>query len=176
MAKPLLQAFAPVAAADAIVLVLGSMPGAISLHQQQYYAHPRNAFWPAMQAILGAPRDLDYRARCRLLTDNKIAIWDVLQACHRPGSLDSRIDMKSAVGNDFNGFLARHPAITSILFNGRKAESLFRRLVRPTLVRDDIQYHSMPSTSPAMASLDLQTKTQRWRDVIEPTLKKTILA
>ncbi len=168
--KPLSHAFPPIARSDAVVLILGSMPGAISLAQHQYYAHPRNAFWPAMSAILGADNDLDYKLRSDLLMDNRIAVWDVLQSCHRPGSLDSRIDMKSAISNNFEDFLARHPAIRNILFNGRKAESLFKRLALPTIDATGITLHPLPSTSPAMASMDLEAKTACWRDVLLPAL------
>jgi hypoxanthine-DNA glycosylase len=147
------------------------MPGAISLEQHQYYAHPRNAFWPAMLSILGRTAVPDYQARCGLLIEHRIALWDVLQSCHRPGSLDSKIDMKTAVSNDFGDFLQQHGQIRSILFNGRKAESLFRRFALPSLGGVDINLHTLPSTSPAMAAMDLATKTERWREVLLPALQ-----
>ncbi len=170
--KTVSTAFAPIARADARVLVLGSMPGVISLDQQQYYAHPRNAFWPAMQSILDVTGELDYDARCQILLERQIAVWDVLQSCHRPGSLDSKIDMSTVVCNDFAGFLQQHPSIRSILFNGRKAQSLFRRFALPTLGDRDIDLLVLPSTSPAMASMDLATKTAHWRAALLPALQK----
>ena len=117
--------FPPIARADARVLVLGSLPSEASLRAQQYYAHPRNAFWNIMQVIAGAAGG--YASRCRALEQRGIAVWDVLQRSVRPGSLDADIDMASAVPNDFAGFFAGHLQVRLVCFNGRKAQAVFRR-------------------------------------------------
>ncbi len=163
---PVVRSFAPVAAPDARVLILGSMPGVASLSAGQYYAHPRNAFWPIMGALLGFAADAPYAARLQALTRSGIALWDVLAACVRPGSLDAAIDPASAVPNDFAGFLAQHPRVTAVFFNGSAAADCFRREVQPkldparalTLVR-------LPSTSPAHAAQSFATKCAQWRAV-----------
>lgn len=107
------------------MLVLGSMPGAISLRQGRYYAHPRNAFWPIAAEILGFDPALDYALRLERLTQAGVALWDVLQGCEREGSLDA--DIRNAVPNDFAGFLRAHPRLRRVCLNGGKAASLFRR-------------------------------------------------
>ena len=78
------RGFPPVARSDAIVLVLGSLPSSRSIAEQQYYAHPRNAFWPIMKSILGV--DGSYEERCGQLIAHRIALWDVLASSVRPCS------------------------------------------------------------------------------------------
>src|SRR3954451_23432881 len=103
--------FPPLESATACTLILGTMPGAASLRAGQYYAHPRNAFWTIIGELLGFDARLDYAARIDHLAAARIAVWDVLQSCERPGSLDSNIDRQSVVPNDFPGFFAAHPRI-----------------------------------------------------------------
>ena len=160
--------FPPIARADAQVLVLGSLPSRASLQAQQYYAHPRNAFWTIMQAIAGAKGS--YASRCRSLQEQGIAVWDVLSSSVRPGSLDSDIDMTSAVPNDFEGFFAGHPDIRLVCFNGRKAQQLFERHVQPLHKDREPEFALLPSTSPAHASLTMAEKLEIWRGIIEPVL------
>lgn len=162
MSEPLAESFDWLAAPDAQVLIVGSMPGIASLQQQQYYAHPRNAFWPIMQQIFNWPT-LDYTGRCQALINEKIALWDVLRSCHRRGSLDSAIDNSSLEINDFQAFFSRHPQIRCVLFNGSKAAQLFqRRVVLPTEIRTE----QLPSTSPAHAAMSFQVKLAKWRTAL----------
>ncbi|MDT8310240.1 MAG: DNA-deoxyinosine glycosylase [Methylophaga sp.] len=159
MSLSLAQGFDWLARPDAQVLILGSIPGIASLQQQQYYAHPRNAFWPIMQQIYDWPH-LDYARRCQALINEKIALWDVLHSCRRRGSLDSDIDSNSLAINNFPALLSRHPDISRILFNGAKAAQLFQRHVN---IPDAIQLVKLPSTSPAHAAMSFQVKLEKWR-------------
>ena len=164
----LLEAFPPVAASHAHTLILGSMPGAASLTAGRYYAHPRNQFWPLMQDVLGIDADLPYEQRLAQLQAQGFALWDVLGACEREGSLDTRIDPKSIQVNDFADFLAEHPCINRIFFNGAYAEKAFRTHALRTLPwPDSLQLRRLPSTSPANASLSLAQKRAAWR-MIKP--------
>lgn len=87
--------FPPIAKPDATILILGSMPGQKSLDENQYYAHPRNSFWPIILKLFKLKGELTYTQREQLLLDNRIAVWDVLKSCYREGSLDSDIDNSS---------------------------------------------------------------------------------
>lgn len=156
------RSFAPVADAGARVLVLGSMPGVASLGAAQYYAHPRNLFWPIMGSLLGFDAGLPYAQKMRHLGAAGIALWDVIGECVRPGSLDTRIDARSVVPNDIGVLLACRPSITRIRFNGAAAEALFRRHVAPGLAATpDLQ--RLPSTSPAHAAMGFEAKLAAWR-------------
>jgi len=165
----LLQGFEPLVGRAPTVLILGSMPSAASLAQHQYYARPQNAFWRIMGELCGAGPELEYAERTRRLTDAGIALWDVIGHCVRPGSLDSAIDMKSVEANDFAALLTRFPSIRAVCFNGRKSQEVWRRNVRSSVeeVWPDLVYIDLPSTSPAMATLDFAGKLERWSRVKE---------
>lgn len=178
------QSFAPVGRDDARVLVLGSMPGVASLEASAYYAHPRNAFWPVMISVLTdcAPRyelldDWPYRQREALLLSQGIALWDVLAECERPGSLDSAIQTSTVKVNDLVGFVAQHALIKCILFNGQTAARLYRKHAATPMdsMLDSqgrqLDLKTMPSTSPAMASLNLHAKYKVWNAALVSALQ-----
>lgn len=162
----ILQGLAPIAARDARVLVLGSMPGAASLSAARYYAHPQNRFWPIMGELVGAMPALPYEERLQRLRRAGIALWDVLDRCEREGSLDSSIRDDTAQANDFARFFARHRAIRVVLFNGAKAEAAYRRLA-PPLQGFGIASARLPSTSPANASVAPAAKLAAWREALQ---------
>lgn len=158
------SSLSPVARPDARILILGSMPGTLSLQEQQYYARPRNAFWQIMGELYGAGREQDYATRLAILQDQKIALWDVLASCNRPGSMDADIRRGDAVANDFAGFFALHPDIDRVFFNGVAAHKFYEQLVAPAQAdRDDERrYQQLPSTSPANAAMRLTEKVRVW--------------
>ena len=158
------HSFPPVAAADARVLILGSMPGTASLAAGEYYAHPRNLFWPILGELVGARRVLPYAERLQIVRTAGIALWETLASCVRPGSLDSAIAPDSIVVNDFAGFYAAHPQLRRVCFNGAAAADIYRRRVLPTLPPHDIDYVRLPSTSPAHAALSFEHKLRAWRE------------
>ncbi len=164
-ADPFARGFAPVAAANAEVLILGSLPGRRSIEMQQYYAQPQNAFWRIMGVLCGAGRELEYAERLQRLRSSRIALWDVLAAGERPGSLDSAIVSSTVIVNDFARFFARHRRIRLVCFNGRKAAELYRRWVLPTLPASvaDLEIRHLPSTSPAHAARSFDEKLALWR-------------
>jgi TDG/mug DNA glycosylase family protein len=163
------RSFPPIAAPDAEILILGSMPGLVSLAADEYYAHPRNAFWPIMAELFGFDLAAPYNERVKALESAKIAVWDVLFSCNRPGSLDSNIASDSLIANDLASFLQQHPALKRVFFNGAKAESCFRKHIAPTLAAGLITCQRLPSTSPAHASLSLERKLEAWRIILIET-------
>ena len=115
-----IRGFPPISRPDARTLILGSMPSRESLAQRRYYAHSRNSFWPIMSSLYKFT-DNDYQHNTDLLTQNGIAVWDVLKTCFRTSSLDSDIDDNTTVTNDFQPFFAHHPDISLVFFTGSNA-------------------------------------------------------
>ncbi|HIF50592.1 MAG TPA: DNA-deoxyinosine glycosylase [Thiotrichaceae bacterium] len=155
--------FPPIVKSDATILILGSMPGQKSLDENQYYAHPRNNFWPIMFQLFNVKNDLVYEQRKQLLLDNKIAVWDVLKSCYREGSLDSDIDNSSIEANDFVSFFENNPKVKAVFFNGAKAEQIFNNEMLHRLQQvEGIEYYKLPSTSPAHAVMTREQKLIEW--------------
>ena len=159
--------FPPIISGKPLLLILGSMPSEESLRQQQYYAHPRNLFWPIMSELLGIPANTSYQQKTDYLVRNRIALWDVIERCARKGSLDSAIVHESILVNDFATLLSSYTSIEYVFFNGRKAESEFNKRVAPGLagIKRDIHYELLPSTSPANAGITKSEKFKRWSKI-----------
>lgn len=162
--ETLKHAFPPNIDAACTRLILGSMPSEKSLAEQQYYAHPRNAFWNIMGELLGFERALTpYEQRLEILRCHGIALWDSLAGCVRNGSLDSSI--KNAVPNDFKQLLTDFPGIRYIYFNGGSAYTFFDKYC-PEDCRTRVVLRVLPSTSPANAVLDYAGKLAKWSVVV----------
>ncbi len=167
-----IYSFPPVGDPASLMLILGSMPGKASLSANEYYAHPRNAFWKIIASLTGAEPDLPYASRVDMLTSGKIALWDVLASCTRNSSLDADIVSSSITANDFLSFYRSHPKITQVFFNGVHAEASYKKHVLPALDGEfeHIAYRRLPSTSPANASLTFEQKLTAWRTALEPAV------
>lgn len=157
------RSFPPISAPDAELLILGSMPGIASLEAGQYYAHPRNAFWPIMGNLFGAGPGLPYTERVAVLAARGVAVWDVLKLCVREGSLDAAI--REEVPNDFAAFFAAHPRIRRIGLNGGKAAASFRKYAARHMPAG-AETIILPSTSPAHAALSPAAKQAAWRGAL----------
>jgi hypoxanthine-DNA glycosylase len=164
---PRIHSFDPIAAPDAEILILGSMPGRASLAVDQYYAHAQNTFWRIMAELLGFDASAPYAERTQALKSARIALWDVLHSCEREGSLDTNIDRKTLVANDFAAFLREHPQITRIVFNGGTAEACFKRHVSHLIAEVQIHCVRLPSTSPAHAAMSFAQKLDAWRTLVQ---------
>jgi double-stranded uracil-DNA glycosylase len=158
------RSFAPVLRPDARILILGSMPGNASLAAQQYYAHPRNAFWPILCAWCGIDAQRSYDQRIEALLDARIGLWDVLGSCRRIGSLDAAIETTAAQPNAIAELLQTHAQIERICFNGASAASLYRRFSLPQPA--GMELLRLPSTSPAHAGMPLVEKQRRWHQAL----------
>jgi hypoxanthine-DNA glycosylase len=156
----MLRGFPPIAGADTHTMILGSFPGEASLAATQYYAHPRNQFWRLLGAVLDEPHlhDMPYDARLERVLSHGIGIWDVLDACHREGSLDSAI--RNAQPNDFASLREHAPLLRKVCFNGKTAGRF-----APMIAAAGYTTLVLPSSSPAHATLSFEQKLALWRDV-----------
>jgi TDG/mug DNA glycosylase family protein len=159
-----IHSFDPVVDENTILLILGTMPSEQSLKLRQYYGNPRNHFWNILFELFSRPVLEKYEDRLRFLLDRGIGLWDVLANCERRGSLDSRISQEEP--NDFTFLIQAHPTIQTIVFNGGKAEQLFRKRVGFRF--PGIRYKSMPSTSPTPGR-NVKTYVEKvavWRGIL----------
>lgn len=152
--------------ARARLLVLGSFPGAASLQAAQYYAHPRNAFWPLMGRLLEDTRlpTLPYAERLQALREHRVALWDAVAACRREGSLDTAIE--AAEPSDLLHLMARLPDLKVIACNG----ALAHRQTLLALGEQALPVLRLPSTSPAHAGRSLADKITDWQVGLAPYL------
>ncbi|MBP0596698.1 DNA-deoxyinosine glycosylase [Herbaspirillum sp. LeCh32-8] len=161
-ADPLLASFPPVVAADTRTLILGSLPGAASLAASQYYGHPRNGFWKLLSEITGeALVAMAYEDRLQTLLAHRIGLWDVIANARRIGSLDS--DIRDHSHNDLLTLLQTLPDLQTIAFNGGTAARIGLKALGESARRYRIL--SLPSSSPAHASLSYEQKLGIWRQL-----------
>ncbi|WP_176595805.1 MULTISPECIES: DNA-deoxyinosine glycosylase [Sphingobium] len=156
-------AFPPSVDEGTRLLILGSLPGDVSIKQGEYYAHRGNAFWALMGDVLGEDlRGQPYALRLKRLKARRVGLWDVIESADREGSLDSAI--RGAELRDLGAFVDRLPALEAVAFNGKTAALHGRRQIgeRPGLALIDL-----PSSSGAFASMSREAKREAWM-VIAP--------
>ncbi len=151
------QSMAPVGSTDAVLLILGSLPGEASLGAQRYYAHPQNQFWRLVGQAIGEPfATAEYAERLDRLNIRGIAVWDVVGAARRVGSLDSAI--RDARANPLANYVATHPRLAAIAFNGKTAATIGRRALSGV---QSVELIDLPSSSPAY-TLAYAAKADAW--------------
>jgi hypoxanthine-DNA glycosylase len=164
-AAPAKRSFPPVVDAQARVLVLGTLPGEESLRRGEYYAHPRNLFWPIIFALFDERPALSYAERLTFLATHRIGVWDVCELGEREKSADTTIRLERP--NAIDQLLDHHPLIRAVAFNGTTARRLYDRHFARCAA---LTYLALPSTSPAHATIEFSAKLARWtilREILE---------
>lgn len=156
-----LQGLPPVLGRATRLLVLGSFPGVASLQARQYYAHPRNQFWPLLGALWGM--DLCAQPYARRLAEVRrrgLGLWDIYASCRREGSLDQAIE--DAELNDLHSLRRRAPQLQCVAHNGGESARAMKHVAALgyTVLK-------LPSTSPANASWSFERKHAAWRAAFE---------
>lgn len=151
------QSLPPAGSGDAVLLILGSLPGEASLAAGRYYAHPQNQFWRLIGDALGEPlATLGYDQRIEALCARRIALWDVVGEAQREGSLDGAL--RDVRANPLGAFVARYPRLRAIAFNGQTAAQIGRRALGESA---ELLLVDLPSSSPAY-TLAYRAKAERW--------------
>jgi len=139
--------------------VLGSLPGEASLAAGRYYAHPQNAFWRLIGGVIGEDiAALPYDDRLAALLRHRVGLWDVVGEATRAGSLDTAI--RDATHNDLAALVGSLPDLRVVAFNGGKAARDGHRLLATH--QDRLRLVTLPSSSPAHASLGVMQKAAVW--------------
>jgi TDG/mug DNA glycosylase family protein len=151
-------AFAPVVNADTWVVILGSLPGDMSLAATRYYANPRNRFWHLTGAVIARPDlpALDYNERLAVLLAHGIGLWDAAASADRPGSLDSAI--RNVQPAALAELITSLPQLRAVAFNGQTSA----KIARPQLTDAPFEQIDLPSSSPAHAAMPFAQKCQQW--------------
>jgi len=155
------QSFSPILPQSPCILILGSLPGDLSIAAHQYYAHPQNRFWKILFHLFDEPFSIDYQNRKDLLLKNHIALWDVCGSATRKGSMD--VDIKEVSPNGILQLLVEYPTIQRVFFNGQKAAHLFDRHFERT---PEILFQTLPSTSPANAQYSFERLLEEWKVMV----------
>lgn len=151
------QSFAPIIPNHPRILILGSLPGDLSIAKDQYYAHPQNRFWKVLFALFEQEFTTDYSKRITLLHQQQIGLWDVCASALRPGSMDTAIS--EVIPNPIPHLLDEHPTISKFFFNGQKAQKLFDKYFKKEAT---ISYITLPSSSPANAQFSIDKLLLHW--------------
>jgi hypoxanthine-DNA glycosylase len=158
------RCFPPVVDRNTRVLVLGSLPGEVSLAHNQYYAHKQNKFWVLVGDVIEMDLvGMDYSSRLDALLEHRIGLWDVVAEAQRAGSLDSRI--RNHASNDLVALVETLPNLVAIAFNGGTAAKIGMRALEEQA--DRYRFVRLPSSSPAYAAVSYQEKRGDWQRLRE---------
>ena len=150
--------FDPVADAKSVILILGSFPSIKSFERNFYYAHPRNQFWPIMEALFHV-RLPDTASRREFVLSKGIALWDTYASLERKAGNSSDANLADTEVNDIPSFLQDHSSVRHIFCTGRKSFDGCRKHF-PDL---PVPCTLLPSTSPAYAAMPFDAKLDAYR-------------
>lgn len=152
------HSFEPIIPDNPQILILGSLPGDLSLAQQQYYAHPQNRFWKLLFHIYQEEYPVSYAQKIDFLHRQHIALWDVCATAQRQGSMDT--DITAVIPNAIPQLRRAKSTLNTFYFNGQKAQKLYDHHFER---EPSCNYLSLPSTSPANAGFSFDRLVEKWK-------------
>jgi TDG/mug DNA glycosylase family protein len=158
VATPLKCSFAAIVDANTRVVVLGSLPGDMSLEHRQYYARPTNQFWRLIGAVLDRDLvNLPYEERLAGVLWEGIGLWDVIQFANRMGSGDGAI--RDYTANALQEFADSLPNLRALAFNGGKTAMIGHKQLN---IPHSHAVLALPSSSAAYCSIGFHQKLEAW--------------
>lgn len=165
VSESITEGLEPVADRESKFLILGTLPGKVSLQTRQYYANRGNCFWRIISSIFNETMPNSYEGKLEVLKRHHIALWDVLKSANRESSLDS--DIKNPNANDILGFISKHPNLRVVGLNGKDAENYFRKFIGIHNLPENIRVVSLPSSSSTNTYLKLDAKVSLWNLILK---------
>lgn len=147
----------PLYSKNSEILILGSFPSVKSRENEFFYAHPQNRFWKVLSAVFNSPLPQNTDEKKELVLKNKLALFDVIKQCDIKGSGDSTI--KNVIPNDLTPII-ESSNIKHIFLNGKTAEKYYKKYSAPNI---NIEFTTLPSTSPANAAYSLDRLIEKWK-------------
>ena len=139
-----------------VVLILGTLPGQMSLTTGTYYADPSNKFWDILFMACGEKIEKTATAKERLLKTYHIALWDILDSAVRKTSGDK--DLMDERPNDLPACLMEYPNLKLLIFHSNDAYKYFKRFFKNIA----IPYICVSSPS-GQNRKSIETKSEEWR-------------
>ena len=149
----------PLYSKNSEILILGSFPSVKSRENEFFYAHPQNRFWKVLSAVFNSPLPQNTDEKKELVLKNKLALFDVIKQCEIKGSGDSTI--KNVIPNDLKPII-ESSNIRHIFLNGKTAEKYY---IKYSATIIDIEFTTLPSTSPANAAYSLDRLIEEWKSI-----------
>lgn len=164
MSTDITESLEPVSDSESEFLILGTLPGKVSLQTRQYYANRSNYFWRIISSIFDEAIPNSYEEKLNILKRHHIALWDVLKSANRESSLDS--DIENPKANDILGFISTHPNLRVIGLNGKDAGMYFRKFIGVHNLPKNIRVASLPSSSSSNTHFTIDDKIGLWKFIL----------
>ena len=141
------------------VLILGSMPSAISRENNFYYAHKTNRFWKILSILFNTELKTNTDKE-NFLLNNNIAIFDMIKECDINGSSDSSI--KNIKINNFIPIIKKSN-IKYIFCTGKLSYNLYQKYYKDL----NLECVYLPSPSSANATYSLEKLLNEYKIIKE---------
>ena len=151
----------PLFDSESKILILGSFPSVKSREASFFYGHPQNRFWTVAATVLGYPKPETVEEKKKMILENHLAMWDVIESCDIEGSADSTI--RNVTANDLSVIL-ENSKVERIIVNGKTAEKHYNKYTYP---KTGIKAICLPSTSPANAAWSIEKLVDAWKIIKE---------